>query len=131
MNAGAGESAVIASVAMAIAFHVVCALVLFAWGRWVARRRGTAGWRRAAWMPIGALVTAAVGIVVSVFGLLRAFGAVASVDAADKARVLAQAISESMNAAVFFAIPSALLYVASLLAFAIGSLASPPQAGRS
>lgn len=122
MRVGGTESGVIGVVAAAAVLQLLAALVLFAWGRWVARRRGSAGWRRAAWMPIAAMVLSIVSVVVSTVMLVGAFDTVANVDAANKARVLAQHISETMNVMAFFALPSALLYAASFVSFAVGSV---------
>jgi membrane-associated PAP2 superfamily phosphatase len=44
--------------------HVLIALGLFVWGRWVARRQGGALWRRLAWLLfVVSLVTSVVGSV--------------------------------------------------------------------
>lgn len=125
MSAGGTESGVVAVVAAAAVSHLLVALGLFAWGRWVARRRGTAGWRRAAWMPIVAMMLSIVGVVVSTVMLIGSFDEVANVDAANKARVLAQHISQTMNVTALFALPSALAYAASFVAFAVGSVLRP------
>ena len=79
-------------------------------------------------MPLVAVALAIVGMIVSTVTLVRAFGAVATVDAADKARVLAENISEAMNFTALFAVPSTLLYGASIVAFSIGSLMRPRDA---
>lgn len=125
MRVGGTESGVIGVVAAAAVLQFLAALVLFAWGRWVARCRGSAGWRRAAWMPVAALVLSIVGVVVSTAMLVGAFDTVADVDAANKSRVLAQHISEAMNVTAFFTLPSALLYAASFVSFAVGSVLRP------
>jgi hypothetical protein len=42
--------------------QTVVAVGLLLWARWVARRRGTPGWRRAAWLPALALVLNVAGV---------------------------------------------------------------------
>jgi len=125
MDLSGAESGVFESVAGAIVVQLIFSLALFAWGRWVARRKGTAGWRRAAWMPLVALVLAIAGVTASTLALLRSFQAIANADPAEKARLLAEHISEAMNATAFFAIPTVLLYLASVVAFFIGSVTRP------
>lgn len=125
VDVGGAENGVVGMMAVAAVSQLLVSLALFAWGRWVARRRGGTGWRRAAWMPIAALVLSVVGMVVSTVTLVAAFDAIATADPADKARQLAQHISEAMNATALFAVPSTLLYAASFVSFAIGSLLRP------
>lgn len=124
---GESESGVVGAIAVAAVLQLLFSLGLFAWGRWVARRHGGRGWRRAAWMPLVAVALAIAGMIVSTVALVRAFGAVASVEAADRARVLAENISEAMNVTALFAVPSTLLYGASIVAFSIGSLLRPRE----
>ncbi len=78
---------------------VVVALVI--WARWLGGKYGVPSWVRRIGWAIAALW--AVTLVVSVIGLIGGFGSVVtgeSVDPAQKARVLAEAISEAMMAAV-------------------------------
>lgn len=122
---GGAEAGVIGAVGLAIVVQLAVSLALFAWGRWVARRHGTAGWRRAAWMPLGGLVLAVVGMAVTAVLLVGAFSSIASVDPSRKAAVLAEHISEAMNATALLGGASALLYAASFVAFGVGSLMRP------
>lgn len=115
----------IGNVATAAVVHLLVALMLFRWGRWVACRHGSTTWRRAAWMPIVAVLLFVVGVVVSTVMLIGSFGAVAHADAANKAQVLSQHISEAMNVTAVFLLPSALIYAVSLVAFTVGSLRRP------
>lgn len=125
MSVSGTESGMIGNIATAAVAHLLVALVLFRWGRWVARRHESATWRRAAWMPIVAVLLLIVGVVVSTLMLIGSFGAVAHADEANKAQVLAQHISEAMNVTAVFLLPSALIYAASLVAFTVGSLLRP------
>jgi hypothetical protein len=120
-----GEGGVLFSVLFAIGVHAIFGFGLYFWGRWVARRRGSAGWRRASLMPLFALGLAALGVVIPTVMMLGAFSDVASVEASHKAAVLARSISEAMNLAALFALPSALLYLASLVSFIVGSVGPP------
>lgn len=127
MSVSGAESGTIGAVAGAVVTQLVVASALFAWGRWVARRHGSPGWRRAAWMPLIALGLSLTGVLITSALLVRAFGAIAAVDPAQKASVLAQQISEAMNATAVFLVPSLLLYGASVMTFAAGSILRPRQ----
>ena len=76
------EIATLLSVVGAAGVQLLVSLGLYAWGRRVARRQGTRGWRRAAWLPIVALGLSVAGASVSSVYFVRAFGAISSVDAA-------------------------------------------------
>jgi hypothetical protein len=95
---------------------------LWTWGRSVARRRGGAFWRWFAWAPLVALGLSVVGTALSVWLLIRAFGAVSDGDPTTKATVLARGISEAMNVTAALVLPSWALYLASLIAFLVGTL---------
>lgn len=125
MSVSGAESGMIGNVAAAVVAHLLVAIGLFGWGRWVARRHKSAAWRRAAWMPLVAMLLSVVGVVVSIVMLIGAFGAVARVEAADKAQVLAQHISEAMHVTGIFLLPSALIYAVSFVAFMVGSFRQP------
>lgn len=118
---GAGELVVIAlSVFLGLA-KLAAIAGLIVWGRWVARRLGTPGWRRASWMPVAAVVAQVVGVLATVGWLVRAFGGLAEVDAASRATVLARSISEAMNCVACASLIAIPLYVASVIGFAIGT----------
>lgn len=57
--------------------------------------------------------------------LIGSFGAVVHVDAANKAQVLDQHISEAMYVTAVFLLPRILIFAASFLAFTVGSLLRP------
>jgi hypothetical protein len=105
--------------------QLVLALVLFAWGRWVARRQGGTGWRRLAWVPLIAGGLALIGIAWSAVYILRAFDAVETGDASMKATLLAENISRALNTTVYFALPTWALYLTCIIAFFVGSLRRP------
>jgi len=110
---------------VAVAVQVLIALGLFAWARWVGRRRASVWWGRAAWLPLVALCLSLIGLCWSTVYIVRAFGAVADADPSQKATLLAANISEAMNCTALFAIPAWLLYLASLVASTVGSIMRP------
>jgi hypothetical protein len=105
--------------------QLVFALALFAWGRWVGRRQGGAGWRCLAWVPLIAGGIALTGIAWSSVYFARAFDAVETADASMKATLLAENISSAMNTTAWFALPTWALYLACIIAFFVGSLRRP------
>ena len=105
--------------------HLLFTLGLFAWARFVGRRHGTPFWRRISWLPIIALLLSVTGVIATVIALVKAFGGLESVDAADRAAMLAENISMAMNFTAIFAIPSALLYVTSFVVSVVGTVKRP------
>lgn len=101
---------------------------LFLWGRSVADKHGTRGWRLASWMPIAAIVIHHVGIAGTVVGLVMAFGAVASVPASERVLALSDGIATAMWSTAIGLGVSLVLYAASVITFAIGSLRPPAEA---
>ena len=89
----------------ALAVVIFGGLGVVLWMRWlwsrtpVAVRATVPDCRRraVAWVVWGAFAAGLVGLVATVVGLVHAFGAVADVDPAQKAKVLAQGISDAMN----------------------------------
>jgi hypothetical protein len=111
----------IATMAAAGGVQLLFTLGLSAWGRWVARRHGTVGWRRAAMLPWIAFAFAAIGVASTAFFLLHGLSAMHS--ASDrKAELLTNAIGNAMWSTVLTAIPAYALYLASIVAFVIGTL---------
>lgn len=109
-----------------VLLQTLISLALFAWARWVARRRAPAAWwKLVAWLPIAALGLATLGAVASVVLLAGAFSAVAAVDPARKAEMLARGISEAMNTTAVLIVGSWLMYAASVVLSIAGSLAPP------
>jgi hypothetical protein len=108
-----------------VAFQLAASLGLFAWGRWVARRHSQAGWRYAAWAPLVAGGLGAIGTGLTVAMLVRSFAEVGRLAPEDKARTLAEGISEAMNVGSFFILPSSVLYTVCFATFLVGSLRSP------
>ena len=101
-------------------------LGLFLWGRSVADKHGTRGWRLASWMPIVAIVVHHLGIAGTVVGLVMSFGAVASVPAAERAAALSDGIATAMWSTAIGLGLSLTLYLASVITFAAGSFRAPP-----
>ncbi len=110
---------------LAVATQVVVSLGLFLWARRVARRQGGVWWQRATWLPLVALGLGLIGAAASMALLTQAFDAVESTDAATKASALAEAISKTMTVTAIFAVPTWLLYAASVLISLFGSLRRP------
>lgn len=95
---------------------------LWAWGRWVARRHEERPfWRWMSHAPWIAFVLQALGVVVTVALLLRAFQAIGSVNAAERASVLADGISTAMNASLCLMLPAYTLYAIALVSFLAGT----------
>ncbi|MBM4365976.1 MAG: MotA/TolQ/ExbB proton channel family protein [Deltaproteobacteria bacterium] len=115
------EPAIIAGVLFTLIVQVAITAALFAWGRWVARRRGTVAWARAAWLPVVAGALWLLGTGGTILGLVRAFARVAEVSPEQKAVALAAGIETAMWSTALFSIPSGVLYLVALVAFAVGS----------
>lgn len=112
----------------ALLVHLAIAGGLVAWGRWVARRRATSpSWRVVSWLPAVGLLVAVVGMSLSVRSLAGAFEAIETGASHERAALLARSISEAMNVTAAFAVGSALCYLASAVAFAVGSLLGRPS----
>jgi hypothetical protein len=107
--------------------QLVLALALFAWGRWVGRRQGGAGWRRLAWVPLIAGGLALIGIAWSSVYIAQAFDAVEAADTSMKMTLLAENISRAMNCTACFALPTWALYLTCIIAFFVGSLRRPRE----
>lgn len=101
-------------------------LGLFLWGRSVAAKHGTRGWRLASWMPIVATVAHHLGLAGTVVGLVMSFDAVASVPAAERASALSDGIATAMWSTAIGLGLSLTLYLASVITFAVGSFLPPP-----
>ena len=101
-------------------------LGLFLWGRSVADKHGTRGFRLASWMPVAGLVVHHVGVIGTIVGLVRAFDAVTGVPAAERAQALSDGIAVAMYATLIGVIASLALYVTSVAIFAVGTLRSAP-----
>jgi MotA/TolQ/ExbB proton channel family len=130
-SAGGSETVVMigafASLVVSVLVYVGTALGLTTWARAVARRRGGRGWKLAAWLPLLGLAATALGMAGTVLGLVTAFGSVASVDAASRSAVLAQGISEAMNATAFGVGGSILCFVLSAVISALGTFLRAPS----
>jgi len=98
---------------------------LFLWGRSVAAKHGTRSWKLASWMPIAGIVVHHLGLVGTIVGLVHAFGAVASVAPEHRATQLSEGIATAMWATAIGVGLSLLLYIASVITFAIGSWTQP------
>ena len=105
--------------------NIAIPLALFAWGRSVANRRGGRGWRVASYLPLVAALASLVGFFFTIVGLIGAFEAVSDTDAASRATVLSQGIATAMWATAIGMGLSIVLYVASIVVFAVGELTKP------
>ena len=124
---GAGEAAAIAGSVVAFVVQLLVPLALAYWGRRVAARRGnTRAWRIASCLPLVALAASLLGIVGTILGLVRSFGAVASVEPASRATALADGISTAMIATAIGGVISIALYLVAITAFVYGTFARPP-----
>ncbi len=79
------------------------ALAVAYWTRWLAWQPRVPAWlgRILRWAYVVVIPTPAIGIMITIHGLRMAFAAVESDDPSQKARILAEGISEAMNATAF------------------------------
>lgn len=112
---------------LGFAVHIGVVVALYAWGRRVAARHGGVWWQRASKLPLVAFASELLGVALTVVFLVRSFGALDRVDASHKAEVLARSISNAMNASAVFVVLAALLYLASVVVFAVGTLRKPRE----
>lgn len=108
-------------------FQLLFLLVISAWGRWVARRNGNRPfWRVVSYLPFVSVALIALGTIVGVVLLTRAFETIGA-DPASKATRLAEGISSAMNASAMFLLPGYALLLFAFVSFAIGTLRAPTQ----
>jgi hypothetical protein len=119
------EGIVVASILAVVAGQAFVSFALFAWGRWVSRRHAAAFWRHASRVPLVAFVLAAAGYALTVIFIVRSFDSVSQSTPQEKARNLAEGISNAMNAAALLWFPASVLYTASLVVFIVGSIRKP------
>jgi ribA/ribD-fused uncharacterized protein len=88
--------------------HLLIALMLGLWARWVSKQMGgqSVWWRRAVALPLIGLALSIVATVVSTIFLLGAFDAIHSAPAANKASQLAANVSELLNWNAMLLIPT-------------------------
>jgi hypothetical protein len=99
---------------------VLLTIALFAWARSVARRHSGAGWRVATLLPFIALVFHFVGVFVTVWLLIDAFGAVAHANPARRSALLSDGISRAMWGTAIGSGAALALYVASAITSLVG-----------
>jgi hypothetical protein len=117
------EQLLILPIVTGVTIQVTVSLALRAWGKWVASRQGQGiWWRRAAWAPVVALLLAIVGVGLTCAQLVHAFSLANLTSADQRSFVLAEGIARAMRTTGWTVPLSWLLYVASLVIFAIGSL---------
>lgn len=124
MTVGAGEGSILLTGAAFVATGLVQAgisVALYFWGQSIAARRRSTVWWWVSFGPLLALLLATVGGIGTTMGLVRSFDAVSQADPELKAQLLADGISTTMNLTAFTVVPSWLLYVASLVAFTLGT----------
>lgn len=88
---------------MLVPMLTLLALALAGWMRWLGHRPRVPSWLRGVlrWAFVVVIPAPAIGIFVTVHGLRKAFEAVDGADPSQKARILAEGISEAMNATAF------------------------------
>lgn len=125
---GLGEVITLVLLGGTLLVHLLFVLGLFFWGRWVARRLGTRGWRRAAWLPLAALGLEGMAFAVFVVLVVSGFLDVGHLqDPSAKTSALSLHISTASGWASFVGVPAAALYVASVVTFSVGSFRRPRQ----
>ena len=120
--------AIVLAVSIAFVLQVTMGVILWLWGRRIARRANAPFWNTAAWLPVGSLLIAIGGVAAVFFELANAFSAAASADAGSKATTLAMGVSEAMNMGGFFAAVAGMLYFLCFVLFAIGTTRLPRTA---
>jgi hypothetical protein len=120
------EAGIALAFILSVALQLLVPIGLWAWGRWVARRHGGRMWNVLAWLPLISLGLTMLGGCVSSLWIVRSFGMLAATDAATRATVLAQNISEAMNFGAVFALLALGLYFVVFVALILGSLKKPP-----
>ena len=107
--------------------HLAIAFGLIGWGRSLMRRgKGTlasAGFYAA----VAALLSALLGILLTILGLIRAFGEVAAVDPSRRSLVLSEGISGAMWGTALGVSLSLVLYAASFVSLFLASRAPSPK----
>jgi hypothetical protein len=119
------ELFIIVPLVLGLAIQLLSTVGLWIWGRRVAAKHGGRAWRWAARMPLAALAVGLLGAGVTVVALVRAFRAIAAVPPEQKATLLSERIAGAMVATAVAGPVSLLLYVASVVVFAVGSAQSP------
>jgi hypothetical protein len=115
------ESVFSVSGVIGLLIHLSIVYALVAWGRRIAARRGTRAWWIASYMPIAAFFSSMLGLLGTIVGLVRAFGAVSSVDASHRAQHLSDGIAVAMWATAIGLGLALSLYLASVVTFLYGS----------
>jgi hypothetical protein len=100
-------------------------VLLYFWGQSIAARRSSPWWWWASFTPLLALLLATVGGIGTAVQLVYAFDAANLAPPEDRALVLADGLSHAMNLAALTAVPSWLMYVASLVVFTVGTFLPP------
>jgi hypothetical protein len=96
-------------------------VLLYFWGQSIAARRAGTWWWWASFAPLLALLLATLGGIGTAVGLVQAFDAASLAEPQDRALMLSDGLSAAMNLAALTAVPSWLLYVASLVVFTVGT----------
>lgn len=123
---GAGELLILLIIILAVVgVPVLVGIGLVLWAFRVASTQGTPRYRVLRFLPVAGLVLYLMSVIVGVISTVARMATVAGVDPADKARRLAEGISESMNLAAVFSIVTWGCYIASAIASWRGS--RPPE----
>lgn len=117
------EEALVTQLVVGLVVQIVVTGALAAWGRWVeARMGGGAAWkwaRRGPWLSFALVVP---GMLLGIWLITRAFGAVQTASPEHRARALAEGLSTAMNVSALFFLPGYLILLASLVTFIVGSV---------
>lgn len=120
------ELFIVVPLLLGFALQAAFTVGLWIWGRRVAAKHGgSRAWRWAAWMPIAAMAVGFLGAVLTVVALVGEFTAIGDVPPAQRASVLSEGIARSMGAIAVAGPASLLLYVASVVVFAVGTAQGP------
>ena len=117
---------VVAIVFLGVGTVAGAGFALHVWARRVAQRQSTSVYRRLRWLPACGMAALAGGFGLASILLVSAFSAIADAEASEKARILAESISEAVNVGAIFILASAVLLGTSAIASFVGTLRRPP-----
>jgi hypothetical protein len=110
-----------------VAGLIAATVFLRRWALRVAEWRSGFAWRGLASFPYIALAFVVAGMAVSAAMIFHTFSAVAPATPANKARLLSNGIATAMNCGGLVALPSILLYFATVVALTIGTGLRRPE----
>ena len=125
MDADTGQSSFLLGVLCFLVFKATLDFGLFWWGRWIVKNNPESLlWRSVQWSPVVAFTFAALAAGYGSWQLANVFDALAFVEPALRAELLARGISETLNGMAFFNVPAFAIEAACLIACIVGTIQS-------